>query len=184
MSALWIVTYLFIMKMLVDTHERPMWLPRQIHGTVEEGSSKKANKDRSVEGIQLAGRFLGHAVVVGLAADWLIANAGITIDERAGLFAGIIDGIFIAVATSLAELVIAMTAVRAGALSLAVGDIVGGNAFDTLHIAGSDLYLLARSIYRSISDQELVWLGAIVLMNYILRLGLIYRERRDSAECF
>lgn len=178
-SLLLIITYLFTVKMLVDTHENPMWLPRMSHGTVREQQSSFKNKEPADLPV-LALKFIGCAAVVGL-AGWLIANAGFTLVERAGLSAGITGGIFIAVATSLPELVIAITAIRAGALSLAVGDIVGGNAFDTLFIAVSDLFYRQGSIYQAISEQEFVWLGAAMLMNCTLLLGLMYRERKGFA---
>ncbi|HCO59529.1 MAG TPA: cation transporter [Porticoccaceae bacterium] len=145
-SLLLIITYLFTVKLLVDTHENPMWLPRMFHGTVREQKPSTFKKRHPAGLPVLAFKFSGCAAVVGV-AGWLIANAGFTIVERAGLSAGITGGIFIAVATSLPELVIAITAIRAGALSLAVGDIVGGNAFDTLFIAVSDLFYREGSIY-------------------------------------
>lgn len=180
-SLLLIITYLFTVKLLVDTHENPMWLPRMSHGTVREQQSSTFDKRHQKESLAvLIPKFIGCAAVVGL-AGWLIAHAGFTLVERAGLSAGITGGIFIAVATSLPELVIAITAIRAGALSLAVGDIVGGNAFDTLFVAVADLFYREGSIYQAISEQEFVWLGAAMLMNCTLLLGLVYRQRRGFA---
>ena len=66
-------------------------------------------------------------------------------------------------------------------LSLAVGDIVGGNAFDTLFVAVADLFYRDGSIYQAISEQESVWLGTAMLMNCTLLLGLMYRERKGFA---
>ncbi|NIQ53654.1 MAG: sodium:calcium antiporter, partial [Gemmatimonadetes bacterium] len=40
-----------------------------------------------------------------------------------------------------------MAAVRQGALTLAVSDIVGGNFFDVLFVAAADLAFLQGSIY-------------------------------------
>ena len=179
-SLLLIFTYLFTVKMLVDTHEKPMWLPRMAHGTVREPKGNLLKKESAASVTQLGIRFLGCAAVVGL-SGWLIANAGFAIVAHAGLSAGIMGGIFIAVATSLPELVIAITAIRAGALSLAVGDIIGGNAFDTLFIAVSDFFYREGSIYEAVSEQEFVWLGAAMLMNCTLLLGLMYRERKGFA---
>lgn len=179
-SLILIVVYLFTVKMLVDTHEKPMWLPRMSHGTVREPHTGDETNTDSATIRHLVLRFLGYAAIVGV-AGWLIANAGMTIVEHAGLSAGIMGGIFIAITTSLPELVIAITAIRAGALSLAVGDIIGGNAFDTLFIAVSDLFYREDSIYQAVSTQEWVWLVAAMLMNCTLLLGLMYRERKGFA---
>ena len=76
---------------------------------------------------------------------------------------------------------VAVTAIRAGALTLAVGDIVGGNAFDTLFLAISDIFYRDGLIYAAISDPERIWLGSAMLMNSVLLMGLMYRERRGIA---
>jgi cation:H+ antiporter len=78
----------------------------------------------------------------------------------------------------LPELVVAVTAIRMGALTLAVGDIVGGNAFDTLFVAVSDIFYREGPIYAAVAQTEKVWLGAAMLMNAVLLMGLMYRERR------
>ena len=110
-----------------------------------------------------------------------MATSGMVIAQKTGLSAGIMGGIFIAVATSLPELVVAVTAIRMGALTLAVGDIVGGNAFDTLFIAVSDFFYRDGSIYAAIAQTEKIWLGSAMLMNSVLLMGLMYRERKGIA---
>jgi len=101
--------------------------------------------------------------------------------EQTGLSAGLMGGIFMAVSTSLPELVVAVTAIRMGALTLAVGDIIGGNAFDTLFVAISDFFYRGGSIYTAIMDTERVWLAAAMIMNAVLLMGLMYRERKGIA---
>lgn len=114
-------------------------------------------------------------------SGWLIARSGMEIVNRSGMSSGVMGGIFIAVSTSLPELIIAITAVRMGALTLAVGDIVGGNAFDTLFVAVSDIFYREGSIYQAITGQEQIWLSTAMSMNALLLLGLMYRERKGFA---
>ena len=178
-SLLLVVAYLFTLKLLVDAHEKPMWLPRMAQGTVRE-TRRWENKKRGHGSIGLFVDFGICAVAVAI-AGWLIASAGMVIAERTGLSDGIVGGIFIAVITSLPELVIAITAIRLGSLTLAVGDIVGGNAFDTLFVAVSDFFYREGSIYSAIESTEKVWLGAAMLMNAVLLMGLMYRERKGIA---
>ena len=168
--------YLFTLKLLFDTHEKPMWLPRMSRGTVREAGPRPANNGRR----QLSGTvadFAVSAVAVAL-AGWMIANSGMVIAANTGIADSIVGGIFIAVVTSLPELVIAITAIRVGALTLAVGDIVGGNAFDTLFVAVSDVFYREGSIYAAIGAPEQLWLATAMLMNAVLLMGLMYRERR------
>jgi len=64
-----------------------------------------------------------------------------------------------------------------GALNLAVGDIIGGNAFDTLFVSASDIAYTQGPIYAAISAPEEFWLANSMLMTSVLLMGLIYRER-------
>lgn len=179
-SFLLIATYLFSVKLLVDAHEKPMWLPRQVPGTIGESTRHPKDERASMTGAKLFLYFAVCASVVS-AAGWIMATSGMVIAQTTGISAGIMGGIFIAVATSLPELVVAVTAVRLGALTLAVGDIVGGNAFDTLFIAVSDAFYREGSIYAAIAQTEKIWLGSAMLMNSVLLMGLMYRERKGIA---
>jgi cation:H+ antiporter len=176
-SLVLLVTYLFTVKMLVDTHQKPMWLPRMDRGTVKEAGRRVVRGHRKRRRSATIVDFAVCALAVAV-AGWLIASSGMVIAARTGLSEGIVGGIFIAVVTSLPELVVAVTAIRLGALTLAVGDIVGGNAFDTLFIAASDLFYAEGPIYAAIAPTEHVWLGSAMLMNAVLLLGLMYRQRR------
>ena len=174
-----VLAYLFTLKLLIDTPEKPMWLPRMSHGTVRE-ARRQTSTGRGRSKKHLVAGFAVCAALVGL-SGWIIASAGIVIVEQTGLSAGIMGGIFIAVTTSLPELVVAVTAIRLGALTLAVGDIVGGNAFDTLFVAVSDFFYREGPIYADIDVTETVWLGTAMLMNAVLLMGLMYRQRRGIA---
>ena len=105
----------------------------------------------------------------------------IRIANETGLSEGVIGGVFTAISTSLPELVIAISAVKMGALNLAVGDIIGGNTFDTIFIAASDIAYREGSIYSSISTNEIFWLAMTILMTGVLLMGLIHRERHGIA---
>ncbi len=174
-----IAAYLFTLKLLVDTHENPMWLPRMARGTVRE-NEQGHHSGRGRSKTTLIADFGICAAAVAL-AGWMIAGSGMVIAEHTGLSDGIVGGILIAVVTSLPELVIAITAIRLGSLTLAVGDIIGGNAFDTLFIAVSDIFYREGSIYAGIEPAEKVWLGTAMLMNTVLLMGLMYRERKGIA---
>lgn len=179
-SLLLVAVYLFTVKLLVDTHEKPMWLPRMTQGTVKESNHDTRERPAGQSNLRLFLSFGVCASAVAL-AGWMMASSGMAIVEQTGWSAGIVGGIFIAVATSMPELVVAVTAIRLGALTLAVGDIVGGNAFDTLFIAVSDFFYREGSIYSAISGTEKLWLGSAMLMNCVLLMGLMYRERKGIA---
>ena len=77
------------------------------------------------------------AVVVSI-AGYGIAQSAMAIAERTGLSETVVGGILTAITTASPELVTSIAAVRTGALTLAVGGIIGGNTFDVLFLAGEN----------------------------------------------
>ncbi len=174
-----VIVYVFGVRLLAQTHDMPMWLPRKTADTRAESTDGHTLK-RHRQLWQLWLRFAGYAAIVAL-AGWALAQLAIPLGDKTGLSHGVVGGLFTAVSTSIPELVVAITAVRMGALNLAVGDIIGGNAFDTLFIAASDIAYRDGPIYASISSTEQFWLANSMLMTGVLLMGLIYRERRGPA---
>ena len=169
-----VISYLFGVHLLARTHDMPMWLPRKTRDTSAEPSDHSRGRSRHLWKLWL--RFAGYATVVTL-AGWSLSQLAIPLGEKTGLSHGVVGGVFTAVSTSIPELVVAITAVRMGALNLAVGDIIGGNAFDTLFIAASDIAYREGPIYAAMSSVEQFWLANSMLMTGVLLMGLIYRQR-------
>lgn len=168
------VTYFFGLYIVMQTHRTPMWLPRRTEDTRSESRPQDSRSGGSMAGLWIVFGICAAAVT---ASGWLLAQVAVPFSIRTGLSESFVGGTFTAVSTSLPELIIAVTAVRMGSLNLAVGDIVGGNAFDTLFVAVADVAYRAGPIYGSISDAEFLWLAITILMTSVLLMGLLYRER-------
>lgn len=84
-------------------------------------------------------------------------------------------------AASMPELVIAVAAVKRGALTLAVGDVLGGNCFDVLFIAFADMAYREGSIYHAMVSQHILMIALPILLTSILLLGLLHREKHGVA---
>lgn len=168
-----VISYIFGVHLLAKTHDTPMWLPKRTADTSQEPEDRRHTR-RRVGKLWL--HFSIYATIVAL-AGWSLAQLAIPLGEKTGLSQGIVAGVFTAVSTSIPELVVAITAVRMGALNLAVGDIIGGNAFDTLFVAASDVVYREGPIYAAISSAEQFWLANSILMTGVLLMGLIYRQR-------
>jgi len=177
-SIITLLAYGFGIHILTRTHKMPMWYPKRTRDTRLEKEAPGSRKRRFSPSLWL--QFLICSVVVAV-AGWFLASSGIIIAEHTGLSQGIVGGVFIAISTSLPELVIAVSAVRMGALTLAVGDIIGGNAFDTLFISMSDIAYREGSIYLDITRNEIFWLAMAILMTGVLLMGLLHRERHGIA---
>ena len=177
-SFLMIVSYMLGINLLARTHKMPMWMPRKTRETQVEADDHLRRRRRLNK--KSWSSFALYTVIVGT-AGWVLSKTGIAISNETGLSEGLVGGVFTAVSTSLPELVIAITAVRLKSLTLAVGDIIGGNAFDTLFIAASDIAYREGPIYESISQIEEFWLALTILMTGIIIMGLLHRERHGIA---
>jgi cation:H+ antiporter len=174
-----VVTYAFGIRLISRAHALPMWLPRQTKDT------QKPERDGSTatDSAALRRLWLSFALLAALVAacGWVVARAGLAIVAQTGLSESLVGNLFTSVATSLPELVIAVAAVRRGALTLAVGDIVGGNAYDVLFLAGADIAYRGGSIYHAVSTTQAAWLALNILLTAILLMGLLRRERHGIA---
>nr|WP_255720266.1 hypothetical protein [Acuticoccus kalidii] len=123
---------------------------------------------------------LGLVLVIGL-AGYAVAWLGVAIAKEAGIGETVVGSLMTSVATSLPELVTTLAAVRAGALQLAVGGIIGGNMFDVLFLSAADVAYREGSIFHAIDPASAFWALVGIAMTGVLLLGLIRREPHGFA---
>lgn len=175
-SVLMVAGYVFGLRLIREAREHPMWHPRQ---TTETNAEHTGGETRTSPG-KLYTSFALLAAVVAV-AGWGLANAGIAIADSVGLSDSLVGGVFTAITTSVPELVVAVAAVRRGALGIAVGDILGGNTFDVLFLSASDLAYREGAIFAAVSTREVAWVALTILLVGILITGLLRRERHGVA---
>lgn len=179
-----IVGYLYGVHLIHTARTEPMWSPRMTVATqrseVDGGGGETAQAQSRVSNPQLGLEFAGLALLTA-AAGYGVAQFGIAIAERTGISETVVGGLFTAIATSLPELVTSLAAVRQGALTLAVGGVIGGNAFDTLFLAFSDIAYRDGSLYHHFNQDNLFVVALTMLMTGTLLLGLLRREASGFA---
>jgi len=113
----------------------------------------------------------------------LLAGAGIaleaateTLGPAIGLEETAAGALLAGVATSLPELVTAVAAARAGALELAVGDIVGSSALDVTLLSWADIFYRDGSVFELLGAPEFTLLGVALALTTLLVVGLARRE--------
>lgn len=173
-----LIAYLAGLRMVHHHRREPMWGPTETVETEPDVPDESCGDPRLTAGLGL--RMAATALVVA-AAGWATAVSGMSIVDRTGLGEGFVGAILTGVSTSLPELVTTLAAVRRGALTLAVGGIVGGNTFDVLFAAFADIAYREGSIYHAISRSQSFLIVVTILMTSVLLLGLIRRERRGIA---
>ena len=73
---------------------------------------------------------------------------------------------------SLPELITTLFAIKQGALTLAVGGILGGNAFDVMFVAFADIAYRDGSIYNEMTSHQIFLISITIFMTAILLSGL------------
>lgn len=168
------VAYGYGLHLLRGLKKRPMWEAVRTSDTETEEEQPPAS-DQPLSRLWLALAALG--LVVGV-AGWAIGRAGLGVVAATGLPGGLVGFTLTSAITSLPELVVLITAVRMGALTLGVANVIGGNTFDILMIAMADLFYLKGPVYRDAGDQSLVLLGGTALATAVLAVGLVVRDRK------
>lgn len=172
------IAYVFGIRLVSHTKAAPLWKPHLTRQTQTHDYDKA--RASSKELLRLWASFVLLAVVVG-AAGFMVAQTGISIADRTGLSETLVGILLTAVATSLPELVTSIAAVRQGALTLAVGGIIGGNSFDVLFVAFADMAYRDGSIYHAVANEQIFVIALTMLMTGIILLGLLRRQKSGLA---
>lgn len=168
-----VILYLFGLHAVKKTKDEPLWFAVQTKETKQE---KKAH-ETGPESISTLALYFVFLAMFLCASGIVLADTAIEISARTGINETIIGGYFTSVTTSLPELITVLAAVQRGALTLAVADIIGGNSFDVLFLAGADLFYTEGSLYHQFTDGHVAFTSMAMLMAGMLMLGLLRREK-------
>jgi cation:H+ antiporter len=169
-----VAAYCFGLRLVASAQNKPMWNPQQSgEASIEEPEATELETG-SLTGLWL--RFILVAAMLGI-AGYGLEQTGVYIADATSLSENVVGSLFTAICTSLPELVTAIVAVRRGAFTLAVSNVLGGNSFDVLFLALSDVAYRQGSIYQALTEREVFVLALGILMTAILVLGLLRREK-------
>ncbi len=156
--------------------DQPMWEPVSTGQTREDEPEDESASTRDKSSLRLALGFVMLVMAMGV-AGWVISKTAGEIMGRLPLSESLVGALATAVVTSLPELITTITAVRRGALQLAVGGIIGGNTFDTLFVPAADVAYREGSLYHATSMADQFWTVTALLMTSVLVGGLLFRQK-------
>ena len=110
-----------------------------------------------------------------------LCDFGGDLAEVTGWGSSFVGSLFLAATTSLPELVVAIVALRLGAIDMAIANMLGSNMFNMgIVIAGYDLFYRQGSIFSAspISDSHVYAASMAILMTLIVIAGLTFRTKR------
>jgi cation:H+ antiporter len=123
--------------------------------------------------------FAIHAVIVIVAAVFLPEIGG-RIAEATGLGQTFVGNIFIALSTSLPEIVVSVAAVRMNAVDLAIGNIFGSNIFNIMVLAIDDVFFIRGPLFSHTDPNNVVPAISAIAMSAIAIIGLSYKSGRKQ----
>jgi len=118
-----------------------------------------------------------HALVIVAAATYL-PHLGDEIATITGLGRTFVGSIFIALATSLPEIVVSRAALKMGAVDLAVGNVLGSNLFNIAILAIDDAFFFQGPILANIEPTHAITALAAMTMTAIITIALTYRSEK------
>ena len=119
-------------------------------------------------------RFAMSASVVAGAGIWLPFVAT-DLAHAMGWNKSFVGSLFVALATSLPELAVTVSALRLGALNMAIGNLLGSNLFNVVIIALDDLLYRPGELLASVSTVHAVTAGSAITMTGLAMVGLFFK---------
>ncbi len=116
-------------------------------------------------------------IVIIFLGVWL-ASIGDQIVTTMNWNEALVGTIFLALATSLPELVVSISSLRFGA-DMAVGNILGANFLDIMVIPACDIFFRQGEFLSYVTPKHTITLILGIILTGIVVVGLIYRSRRS-----
>lgn len=176
-----VTTVLFIGVYLVSV--RLLYVHQRRPGP--DGTVAQTQDDPLPEGLAVAasytnrqvfGRYAALALVVVAAASVLPPMAQ-RIAQLTGLEESFVGTLFLALSTSLPEVAVTLTAVRMGAINMAVGNMLGSNLFNILVLAIDDIVYTGGLLLQDASDTHIVSVLSTIVMSAVVIIGLTFTEQ-------
>ncbi len=157
-----IIIYIFCVKLLVN------------HGAEE--ISKEPGNSNGLGPLWI--KFILAAMLV-IVSGFRLAKLGGVIVTQTSLNDSFVGLVFLAVATSLPELIVSWSAVKHGSIDMAIGNVLGSNFFDTAIIPITDVFYRDNQIMADLNVSHIFTITLCMIMTAIIISGLIYRSKKS-----
>jgi cation:H+ antiporter len=118
-----------------------------------------------------------NGFIIIIAAIFLpIIGEGLALST--GLGNTFVGNIFIALSTSLPEIVVSISAIKMDALDLAIGNLFGSNIFNLLILAIDDVFFIQGPILSFVNANHIISALSAITMTVIAIIGLTYRASK------
>ncbi len=118
-----------------------------------------------------------HAMVIVVAAV-LLPYVAERLAVQTGLGSTFMGSVFVAMTTSLPEVVVSISAVKIGARDMAISNMLGSNMFNIVIVAVDDLFYTEGAILSHVSATHLTTGLMAIIMTGVVIIGLTYPPKR------
>lgn len=120
----------------------------------------------------------GVAALVVLLAGTQLPFVATELAQTMGWSRSFVGTVFVAAATTLPEMAVTVSAVRIGALDLAIGNLLGSNLFNVTIVAIDDVFYRRGSLLADASVAHASTALVAIVMTGLAVVGLYYRPRQ------
>lgn len=120
----------------------------------------------------------GLCVIVVIGASLWLGHLGDVIAKSTGLSHTFVGSIFLAITTSLPEVVVSLSALRLGNHGMALGNVLGSNMINMTIIPIADLFFGGSPILSVVLPSHALTALLVIILTSILIIGLLSRSKR------
>ncbi|MDD2832818.1 MAG: sodium:calcium antiporter [Methylotenera sp.] len=123
--------------------------------------------------------YVSAALAVIAAGTWLpfIAKG---IAELMGWGQSFVGTLLVAAVTSAPEIVVTISALRIGALDMAIANLLGSNLFNIIYLAVDDLFYAKGALLIHVDSSHALTAFTAVMMSTLAIVGFIFRPQRPA----
>ena len=126
---------------------------------------------------QLKRKIFSAATIIVIASLVLSYTAG-QIARSTGWGSTFVGNFFLAIATSLPEMVVTFSAIRLGSFALAAGNIFGSNIFNIAILIIADLFYFPGSLYADAQVSQILVTLLVILLSSLYMFFSLYQVKR------
>jgi cation:H+ antiporter len=126
---------------------------------------------------QVVLRYTMNAVIL-MGAAMLLPFFGKNLAEASGLGQSLFSTLFIAISTSLPEVVVSVAAIRIGTIDLAIGNIFGSNIFNIALLSLDDILYTKGPIFLYTNPNHIIPVLGTIVITAIGIIGIIYKAEK------
>ena len=140
----------------------------------------KVNQDVETrqETKKLLKRQIFSAATIIVIASLVLSYSAEQIARSTGWGSTFVGNFFLAIATSLPEMVVTFSAIRLGSFALAAGNIFGSNIFNIAILTVADLFYFSDSLYAKAHVNQLLVTMLVVILSSVYMFFSLYEIKR------